>query len=523
LLRVAVESLRRPYRFGALADWWFTTIPACLLIGDHATALQLMREAVAAGAGQAGTRRAAGDIIDAYERETGKISSPMDNTEARTALRLRFKFDPRMAPFRDDPEIVALLAEPKGDVTAAAPSPARELANKALDLIQSIDGTREDFALAEEFCQRALKLDSTDGEVWAIYSEIHAAFGYRGWDPTPERREQTRVTAERAIRLAPTSTLARIAQAGAWSAFNINRAETEKLLRDVVREHPDDKAALKFLAVTVLNGGNLNECLALNERAAALPGGDPLALFNNARYLWQRDRSAEAYATLARSLAQKPTFGSALVLKTNIELYWKGDLAAAEATLKQIPQSALLEDRANFTAGLVYYYGRHVDAALAMWGAFPRDSYSDFAFNGPKGLLIGLVDELDHRDAAAKIEWRAALQVVEKKIAAAPNNAGYHWHKAYLLACLGEKAAAEEELRTGEQLAGFKLTPGSPLSFNQALLYLRLGRLDDFFAHPPAIDDGRLRLDPRFDGVRADPRFEKLVAEYQRLQAAPKP
>ena len=451
-----------------------------------------------------------------------------------TAADLRL--NPGWDPLRSEQEFAAVIAEAErieqaaalsstapavkstAEQTPAVLSPARELIEKAQALFQGVDATREDFALAEEFCQRALKLDSIDGEIWAVYSNLNAAFGYRGWDTTPERREQTRVMAERAIRLAPASPLAKLAQAGAWSAFGINRAETEKLLREVVQEQPNNQMALRFLAVTVLNRDGLDECLALNERSAALPGGDALALYSNARYLWQRSRQADAYAMLQRSLAQRP-FSSSLVLKTLMEMTWRGDLAAAEATLQQIPQSAQLEDRANYTAGLVRFYQRRADAALAAWGTFPRDYYNDFQFDGPKGLLIGLADELDHRDAAAKIEWRAALQAVEKRIAATPNNPTPYFYKAYLLACLGEKASAEEVLRTHEQLAGVKSTAGSPLSFDLALVYARLGRLDDFFARPPTGNLARIRIDPRFDALRADSRFEKLLADNQQRRA----
>ncbi|MDI1335857.1 MAG: hypothetical protein PSU94_06690, partial [Lacunisphaera sp.] len=435
--------------------------------------------------------------------------------------------DPRWDKLRGTPEFAALLAESKArlasktaTVTVPAPaplSPARELAEKARTLVQGLEATREDFALAEDYCQRALKLDSSDGEVWAAYSILHGAYGYRGWDTSPERREQIRVTAERAIRLAPTSAEARLAQAGAWTAFGLNRAEVEKILREVLQERPTDQATLRFLAVTVLGRGDLAECLALNERAAALPGGDPLALFNNARYLWQRGRRDEAYAMLNRAIAQRP-FNSALVLKTSMELIWRGDMAAAEATFRQIPQSMLLEDRANFTAGQLYYYQRQPEAALAAWGSFPRDSYSDFAYDGPKGLLIGLADELDHRDAAARIEWRTALQVVEKRIAATPNTPSPYYYKAYLLACLGEKAAAEDVLRTYEQLAGIKYTPESPMTFELGLVYLRLGRFDDFFAHAPN-SIRRMRIDPRLDGLRTDPRYVRLMAEFLAREA----
>src|SRR5262249_35360696 len=157
---------------------------------------------------------------------------------------------------------------------------------------------------------------------------------YRGWDTTTERREQARVAAERAIRIAPRSVEARIAQAGAWTNFNVNRAETEKLLREVLEEQPKNQIVLRFLGAVVLNQGRLEESIAINVKSSALPGGDPLALFNSARALWQRNRLEDADAMLNASLAQKP-FNSSLVLKSVFNLTWRGDLGEAEKVVQQ--------------------------------------------------------------------------------------------------------------------------------------------------------------------------------------------
>jgi len=88
-----------------LSDWWFTSIPACLLIGDRATALQLMREAVTAPPLPGGERRVQVDGLS-------PTAIPAITAGARASIRLRFKLDPRMKPWRDDAEMVALLAEP---------------------------------------------------------------------------------------------------------------------------------------------------------------------------------------------------------------------------------------------------------------------------------------------------------------------------------------------------------------------------------------------------------------------------
>ncbi len=84
-LRVYNESIVRPITINLMAGWWFHSIAANLLIGERATALELMRDVVTTQA------------------------------DGRAVLRGRFSMDRRMAPFRDDPEIKALLAEPGGE------------------------------------------------------------------------------------------------------------------------------------------------------------------------------------------------------------------------------------------------------------------------------------------------------------------------------------------------------------------------------------------------------------------------
>ncbi|HWA28573.1 MAG TPA: TIR domain-containing protein [Lacunisphaera sp.] len=75
-----LQRLRRPVR-PIIAQWWHDMIPAQLLVGNRAEALALIREAAVA-------------------------------PSVRSQIRVAFKIDHRMAPFRDDPEIKALLAEP---------------------------------------------------------------------------------------------------------------------------------------------------------------------------------------------------------------------------------------------------------------------------------------------------------------------------------------------------------------------------------------------------------------------------
>jgi tetratricopeptide (TPR) repeat protein len=76
------QELSRPFRPNVAGSWMFSPIPRNLLLGERNKALELMREATEA---------------------------PLVRTFYRNAMEI----DPRMAPFRNDKEIVAILAEPK--------------------------------------------------------------------------------------------------------------------------------------------------------------------------------------------------------------------------------------------------------------------------------------------------------------------------------------------------------------------------------------------------------------------------
>ena len=76
-------EMTRPFRLYLGTNWWFNPITQNLLLGERAKAVALMRDAVGF-------------------------------PEGRTVLRNGLGLDPRMRPFRDDPEIKAILAEPEG-------------------------------------------------------------------------------------------------------------------------------------------------------------------------------------------------------------------------------------------------------------------------------------------------------------------------------------------------------------------------------------------------------------------------
>jgi tetratricopeptide (TPR) repeat protein len=101
LLPTYNQQLRRPFRIGFGSSWWFNPIPCNLLLGNKAMAMQLLREALAQDI------RGTGKIVNARETD---VSRDGYVTDFRQVLYQNLMLDPRMQPWRNDPDIKALLA-----------------------------------------------------------------------------------------------------------------------------------------------------------------------------------------------------------------------------------------------------------------------------------------------------------------------------------------------------------------------------------------------------------------------------
>ena len=153
-LRTNLEKRPRPYRWSMGFNWWTGALRACLLLGERAEALGLLKEACAEAPG-------------------------------RLLLRNLFRVDPKMAPFRDDPAIVALLEEP-AQVSVTAPASDKSVAVLAFaDLSEKHDSEYFSDGISEELLNVLAKIPNLK------VSARTSAFFFKGKDvPVPEIARQ---------------------------------------------------------------------------------------------------------------------------------------------------------------------------------------------------------------------------------------------------------------------------------------------------------------------------------------------
>jgi tetratricopeptide (TPR) repeat protein len=414
----------------------------------------------------------------------------------------------------------------KTEKRASSPTPVAsevgQLMAKAKALYEPWDGASSaDFALAEELLKRATVLDPTDGEVWAAYGIVMCGNIVFNHHRQAGRFELARTTTERAVRLAPDSIQARFAQAFYFRFQDATIAEAEKVLRELVERAPTDKLILRTLGALLRNKGSYDEAISWFDRAAALPGGDPVALYNKSMCLWNDHRYAESEGVIDQALEKHPT-SYLYRAKVRALLALRGNLDEAVKVLQKVPPSYLLEDAAIFWASQLWLWRREPEKCLSVVHGVSRDIIEN-DFGGPRAFLAGLAHEIAGRPEAAKTEWRAALQVIEREMAAQSNLPRWHLWKGRLLAHLGRLDEAEQALRTFEQLSGLKTVNDFTIP-----VYLLLNRRDEVLAALEtwsriliksgnagriAIMRNAMRYDPVWDPIRDNPRFKAIEQE----------
>jgi tetratricopeptide (TPR) repeat protein len=396
---------------------------------------------------------------------------------------------------------------------------AHQLAAKAWALWEKADdATRDDWTLADQLCQRAVSLDPTDGDVWAAQAQVSLAFIIFGFDMSPARYEATRAQAERAVRLAPDSIDAQFALANYYRRVSGTREEGVRRLRQLVERAPIDKRILRALASGLRGQGRNEESIVFSDRAIALPGGDPIAMFGEEEALRNLNRIAESESIIDQALAVRPT-PAGYLKKLYFVLNIHGDLEQARALVEKMPAPVLLDEWGAAHASQVWLWRREPQKAIAVLNAVPKDFLEKGnLFTGPKAYLTGLAQQLAGNTEAASADWQAALQVVEGRLKDRPNSVELVGWRARLLARLGERAEAERALRVFEQLMQSSPTALGLGTSNRINIMALVGRQDEaideltkIYSQPPPA----LRYSPEWDVLRGNPRFEAWLKQTE--------
>jgi TolB-like protein/Tfp pilus assembly protein PilF len=390
--------------------------------------------------------------------------------------------------------------------SATAKDPA-ETARNAAGLYEKAVGVDPNFALA-----------------YARLSYLKARTYWYNTDPSPQAIDAARKAAERALELQPELSEAHLSMGYAyyWGRrdYDAALAEFDKARKTL----PNSANVLTAIAFVHRRQGKMEQGLDELQRSAALSPRDNLLAREVGSTLVYLRRYAEANSAYDRPLAMVPDDFETQVARVQM-LQTSGDFDAASKALAPIPADIDPAGSISFARWQLALVRHQPDAALAALEHAPAWLLNSWPNTREPVALLRAQALLQKGEVgparAAFLEAQRALQgLLDNPRAQAEAQSDL----ALVYAGLGQKEAALESGRRATEtlpysrdvmVGGYYLAQLAMVEAQVGEKQSALNHIEQLLAIPVGhvLSKASLRLDPVWDPLRSDPRFQKLCEE----------
>jgi TolB-like protein/Tfp pilus assembly protein PilF len=382
------------------------------------------------------------------------------------------------------------------------------------------DKFRSNTEKAEQLFEKATQLDPNFAGAFAALARVHE-WTYRDFDPTPTRKEKARAAAMEALRLQPNLPEAHLAMGfyyyycerdyqGALNEFAIAKLSL-----------PNSPEVYMAIGAIERRQGKWKESTANLEKAATLSPKDSWVLQNLGDNYYANKNFETAEKIFDRAIEAAPQSLGPRAEKANLAVAWKGDLSVMEKELTQLPAGVDPDGLVTFSRMQLLLLQRKFTDALALIKQSPQEI---FHYDKPREFFEGAIYAFLNDKEKAVAAFERARPVAENALRESPDDASRHIILGLILAGLGQKEAAMAEGKRAVDLLpeSQDALEGPKMTVALAQIYAWTGESDQalkLLEHSLSIPNGVtipfLRLDPMWDPLRSDPRFQALIDRHE--------
>ncbi|MEY2541739.1 MAG: hypothetical protein QOI22_1341 [Verrucomicrobiota bacterium] len=381
-----------------------------------------------------------------------------------------------------------------------------------------------DFKSAVESFETAVRLDPNFALAWARLSHAQT-YIFWGDDASAARRAAAQEALQKALQLQPNLIETQLAEAYFHYLTERDYDRARHIFEEVRLKSPNDSQAPLALALIARRQGHWDESLARFHEAIEL---DPRNLRS---LMWISDTYAAlrqfpaALKFIDRALDLAPTDNAAIARKASI-YQAMGQLEQADAVLVKMRIDTVEAQTVGPVVGQLTLQHRYPAAIALLQSSLAKLRPSQTSDRAQILFYLGELQRFAGDAANARKNYLLSRELLEAALHSQPDNADVISGLAQVDAGLGERDAAMREAERAMELlpASKDAMTGPYYEVVLATVLARFGEKDraiailehlltvPYHALGGGITPALLRLDPTWDSLRDDPRFQKLVA-----------
>ena len=395
---------------------------------------------------------------------------------------------------------------------------------RGLAVVASNRETAIAFTSAADFFDEAVRLDPKFALAWARAAIAHSRAYWGGYDRTAARAEKAKNAAEKARELQPELGETFLARGyyeylitrdydSAWAAFN-----------DAFARLPNNSDVLVALSFIERRKGKWPEAVAHQEQAAQRDPQNLPVLSQLGITYFALKRFADAHAIVDRLLALAPENPQVLAGLARLCLA-EGNLAGAETAMRAVPPAANNDYIFEIQVRLPLIARQYNEAIRLLEATFAQPPATLGVFAGKYRYLLGFAQQLAGDAVSARSNYEMASGELETLLQTQADSPDAAMYLGFVQAALGNKEVALRAAAKAIDLRPASVDVVTGTACEEALVRIRaqfgetdralveLRRLLKISYIGPeqiALTPALLRLDPAWDPLRKDARFQEL-------------